>query len=97
MIVSMYIPKMTLFAIISGARVPASSIGLRSTSIWAFPIAERDDHSNQCADSGIVMLGQSVNKQAGQQRNTPMQEKPNEAPKLIIRKAALADKIIFGV
>jgi hypothetical protein len=95
MSVSVTVQKTTMFAIVSGIRVPASSVGLGSTSIWECPIAEYDDHQNQYADSGIVMLGQSASKQAGQQRNTPMTGNPNEAPKLIIRKAELAEKSIF--
>jgi hypothetical protein len=65
--------------------------------MWEFPIADYDDHQNQYADSGIVMLGQSTSEQAGQQRNTPMTGKPNKAPKLIIREAELVDKIFFRI
>lgn len=67
MSISVIIEKMTIFAIISGVRLPTSSIDLGSTSIWERPIAEHDDHHNQYANSGIVMLGQSVSKKAGQQ------------------------------
>jgi hypothetical protein len=97
MSISVTVQKKTMLAITSGIRVPPSSIGFGFISMWECPIADYDDHQNQYADSGIVELGQSTSEQAGQQRNTPMTGKPNKAPKLIIRKAELVNKIFFGL
>jgi hypothetical protein len=61
------VEKMTIYAIFSGIRVPTSSIGLGSTSIWEYQIAEHDDHQNQYANSGIVMLGISAINQTSEE------------------------------
>jgi len=85
MSVSVTVKKVTMFAIVSGIRIPAPSIGLGSISIWECPIAEYDDHQNQYADSGIVLLGLSVinqvSKPADQQRNTPHDGKTERGTK----------------
>jgi hypothetical protein len=59
--------RLAMFTITSGIRVPTSSIGLGSTSIWEYPIAEHDDHQNQYANSGIVMLGLSAINQTSEE------------------------------